>query len=1000
MSWNWIANRTARKRQRFSTNATRGRRARSLSMESLESRVTLAAAGLVDVGVQPDGGLDRKIVYLNAGHGNQAANTGSGAWSWQRTRLLNMIEDLGNQDQMSFLADYLFRAGATVVPMRPIGYQPNEVVLDNVDVGVTFSGAWSNSNSTIYFGDAGETPYRYASTSATETAVATYRPTITVAGNYPVYAWTRSGSDRAADQLYRVNHSGGSTEVTVNHRMVGNGMIYLGTYYFEAGTSGSVEISNRSSESGRVVIADMIRFGNGMGDTDRGAGVSGRSREDELSLYWIKWQVDHSQGVPLSSYRSSSTNVDGEANVGASPRYAAYMNREQEGTLADRLLISYHSNAGGGRGVTVLHNTASGGATPNQLQLAQILGTEINGDLVAQNGQFEHAWNNRGSNITYQADFNYGELNNSYINGEFDATIIEIAFHDNQLDAELLRDARVRDAAAKASYQGIVKYFRAVDGNSTPLTMLPGKVTQVRAEGASAGSVKISWTPPTANSYNGDAPIGYRIYGSTNGYGFDGGTYVAGGATASFVMTGLDAAAGPYYFKVVAVNAGGEGAGSEVVAATPVASAKKVLIVNGFDRLDRNMNPTQTASGGIVERVRPQQSNSFDYAVQVASAIRANAPNVQIDATSNEYVSSGAINLSDYEAVFWILGEESTTTRTFDALEQTAVSAYLANGGKLFLSGSEIGWDLDSQGGGVSFYNNVLKADYVADDAASYNATGVAGSIFAGLSVAFDNGTQFYNVDYPDRIAPLGGSTAAFNYATGGAAAIQHTDSVSGSQVVMLAFPFETITSATTRNSVMQRVVDYFNLLAPPAPVADFNSDGVVDGADFLAWQRGFGKTNAAQTDGDADFDGTVSGSDLDVWKSQFGSASQQPSAVASAALRSAEGEPATSPLPKSFQAPTERSTANLDSLAGIPRLRAASDSPQRRAAPQSALWAEPSASTQFMRSGAAVRASTEAQKRHSSELELAPEHESQETIRTAIFEEIGSGPFDSAFAL
>ena len=42
-----------------------------------------------------------------------------GAWSSQRPRLLGMIEDLGNQDQMSFLADYLFRAGATVVPLRP-----------------------------------------------------------------------------------------------------------------------------------------------------------------------------------------------------------------------------------------------------------------------------------------------------------------------------------------------------------------------------------------------------------------------------------------------------------------------------------------------------------------------------------------------------------------------------------------------------------------------------------------------------------------------------------------------------------------------------------------------------------------------------------------------------------------------------------------------------------------------------------------------------------------
>ena len=144
-------------------------RTRQLSIEPLESRVALAAAGLVDVGVQPDGGIEGKIVYLNGGHGNKAANTANGAWSWQRPRLLGMIEDLGNQDQMSFLAGYLFRAGATVVPMRPIGYQPNEVVLDNVDVGVTFSGGWSDSSSTIYFGDAGETPYRDATTSATET---------------------------------------------------------------------------------------------------------------------------------------------------------------------------------------------------------------------------------------------------------------------------------------------------------------------------------------------------------------------------------------------------------------------------------------------------------------------------------------------------------------------------------------------------------------------------------------------------------------------------------------------------------------------------------------------------------------------------------------------------------------------------------------------------------------------------------------------------------------
>src|SRR5262249_45940757 len=144
-----------------------------------------------------------------------------------------IIEDLGNQDQMTFFADYLFRAGATVVPLRPIGHQTNEVVLDNDDPGVTYTGAWSDSTSTVYFGSAGDVPYRFASTSLTETATARYTPNITVAGFYPVYEWTKAGPDRATDTLFRVHYTGGVSEVRVNHEEVGNGMVYLGTYYFD-----------------------------------------------------------------------------------------------------------------------------------------------------------------------------------------------------------------------------------------------------------------------------------------------------------------------------------------------------------------------------------------------------------------------------------------------------------------------------------------------------------------------------------------------------------------------------------------------------------------------------------------------------------------------------------------------------------------------------------------------------------------------------------------------
>lgn len=50
---------------------------------------------------------------------------------------------------------------------------------------------------------------------------------------------------------------------------------------------------------------------------------------------------------------------------------------------------------------------------------------------------------------------------------------------------------------------------------------------------------------------------------------------------------------------------------------------------------------------------------------------------------------------------------------------------------------------------------------------------------------------------------------------------------------------------------------------------ADFDDDGDVDGRDFLAWQRGFGKVDATLADGDANGDSMVDAEDLAIWQSQ-----------------------------------------------------------------------------------------------------------------------------------
>jgi hypothetical protein len=826
-------------------------------------------ASLHPLTAQIAGSLSGRIVFTSAGHGWTYDNSAD-VWYTQRGDNNEIVEDYGNLDQMNLFVAYCFNAGATVVPLRPVGFQTNEVIVDNDSPAVRYFGVWTDSSATNnFYGNTNAVPYRFASLSSIETTTATYTPTIPASGFYPVYSWVAHGTNRTG-QLYRINHTGGQSLVRVPHHMVGNGWVYLGTYYFNTGSNsiqGSVVISNLqpTPKAGLVVIADAIRFGNGMGDvrptstSDTKTSNSGYPREEECARYWVQRSVG--VGAPATLY---GTNLNDESdNVGAPARMAAHMNREDCGNIFKRIFLSFHSNAGGGRGCMGLYNNESlfpGTSTPHQFRLAQLVGLEVNGDMGTQTG-LEVPWFTRATSevTSARSDFAFGEISNLSIDDEFDATIIEVAFHDSVDDAKLMRDPKVRNVMARASYQAIVRYMNEFD--SVPLTFLPEPPRNPRATANNTGGIVLSWDAPGSG---GGPASGFLVYRSTNGYGFGFPVPVSGGAATSIVLTNLEADR-DWYFQVAATNSGGESVPSITVGCRRSSRGDSpVLFVNGFDRFDRPLNVRQTAGPGIggpnggiqtFDRIKPRLINSFDYVVQHGQALSRNG--VAFNSCQNEAIIRNQIRLTDYQTIIWAAGQESTLDETFHSTEQARIAEFLNAGGNLFVSGAEIAWDLDRDTGPTAadrnFFNHQLHADLQGntnDDAATYTFTASTNGIFAGNADGRcdDGAAGIYNVQYPDVLTPLGaGAMVAIRYsgASTGPAAIQYAHPTTGSKLVYFGFPFEAITSAAIRESYLFDILNFFEAI--PAPILSTPMAQLSNGVVILSWSTSAGKRYRVQ---------------------------------------------------------------------------------------------------------------------------------------------------------
>jgi hypothetical protein len=370
------------------------------------------------------------------------------------------------------------------------------------------------------------------------------------------------------------------------------------------------------------------------------------------------------------------------------------------------------------------------------------------------------------------------------------------------LNIQLVRKVTQLNLAAAASFAA---------GLFEPIDLSAPAAPQLRyVKKDSTSDFKIEWFKPADKDLKG-----YRLFSSRNGTEFrqnyDESVLTYEMTFRSYLFTGT----APLYIRLYAADSiGNRSDPSDTYGVRILDDEKKILIVDGFDRF-----------GGSGSWDKPYH----DFIIKYAKSF-----NFSFESCSNDEIINNNIDLRNYELVIWILGDESTADETFNSQERVRVAEFLENGGKLFVSGSEIAWDLEGASSAtnsdIQFLRTYLKARYIADDTGVDQVYGIESTDFAALELGFGDITSGspYEEDYPDAIGTIDGSIPILKYNQDYNAAIAYTGSFNNSaktgQIIYLAFPFETIWDNNARTEVMNAAFKYFNMSIPDAVSEDEES--------------------------------------------------------------------------------------------------------------------------------------------------------------------------------
>ena len=817
-------------------------------------------------------------------------------WEWQRARIFQTVEDLYTQSYvLPFLVPMLENAGANVLMPRERDLNTAEIVIDNdgvlkgnsTYVEKTGDKKWMQGNGTgfahlrNYYKDF-ENPFKEGTYRAVETikkgteTTVEWIPEIPTAGQYGVYVSYKTLPNSADDALYTVYHKGGETQFKVNQQMGGGTWIYLGTFGFDTGKSNAykVVLSNRSAKAGKVITADAVKIGGGVGNVARGESneTSGYPRFCEASRYWLQWA-----GIPDYVYSDSKGKNDYTDDYKSRGIWVNYLaggsevNPNEEGlNIPVNMSFAFHTDAGttlndsiiGTLGIYCTNSDneefANGSSRYLSHDLTDLIQSNIVNDIRTLH---EPNWSRRGM------------WNKSYYEARVPrvpAMLLELLSHQNFADMRYGLDPRFRFTVSRAVYKGMLQFLCSQYNMDYVVQPLP--VDHLALQFTGNNEVELTWQPvedplePTAKAEK------YIVYTRIGDGDFDNGILVEGTNYHTTISSGTI-----HSYKVVAVNKGGLSFPSEILSVgQPFQSKGTVMVVNGFDRISAPADfvapaPGDTQFAGFLDELdhgvpylkdisyigkmkefrraipwmdddasgygdsyadyetKVIAGNTFDYpAIHGAAILKAGYAFVSC---SDEAVENGRVSLNDYQTVDLILGKECQTKmgrggitplqyKTFSQPMQEAITAYCNQGGNIIVSGAFVGTDLwdnrlaTPEEADKKFATDVLKYKWRVGQAALKGKVKSVASPFPILTGNYtyhnELNEESYVVEAPDAIEPA--SKDAYTVMRYSENNLSAGVAYQGDyKTYIMGFPFETIRTEAERETLMKAILTFFN---------------------------------------------------------------------------------------------------------------------------------------------------------------------------------------------